>query len=1089
MELQLHLSSWNATGIMSSASLSSFLDRNEVHIIGISEHWLFNHNMHFLDSINSEYTGFGIADNSLLFNNSRNIGKGGVALLWHKSMSTCISSLDIDSDRICGIQLTWSNVCFYIIQVYAPSSNHALHSFKDFIDLLHSVISLYSDNGTVIVMGDFNAHLQSKTFIKPNDVRGNYLNDMLDYHNLLAVSTLPLCTGATASFVSYGDAHRSLIDHILIPDVKLDSVIHCEITDDHVLNVSRHRPVSCILSLADMAFQTLNGSNKSHIKWKNLNEITLQMYSTKLDIALSNIDCSDIADIHQRIDQRHKNIVSCIQDISDNVLPKTKFRSFLKPYWDQKLRDLHAVMRQRRRSWIVAGKPRGDNHVSFREYKNAKCQFRSQHRKCAEKYLNDLNKDIDEAAELDSAFFWKKVNKKRKGSTSSAGSEVEFSKGHVCRDPQQIATGWGEYFQRLYADTESDHYDEEFKTQVDLQVDDIMAELSSCSDRDPGHFSVSEIKKAVKLLKTKKACGNDNIYNEHLIHGGNELFRQLSMLYTDMFTCGYIPDSLKQGVIITLHKGGRKSKKDPNNYRAITLSSAILKLFERILLKLLECNLTTPFSTLQGGFRQKTGCNMTSVMLKECCLYAKENHSKLYACFLDVQKAFDKIWHNGLFLKLYNRGIRSNLLRVIINLHSNMTSRVIYNGHYSSWFFILQGSRQGGVVSPFMYLCYIDDLIRELCKCMDGFMLLGLILYALTVADDMLLLALSKAGLDKLLVICYQYSCKWRYDYVPIKCSVIVFNETKFSYERQNRQWKLGPNVVNEDINYKHLDVNCNKYLNIDTNIKEASDKLKGTFMSLVKCGLIHSDSLHPLTYKKIYEAAVLPKALYGCETWFSLNTNNISLLERAHRFCVKYMQGLSIRTRTDAALSLLGIFSIESEIDLRKLTLFGQFCRNNMKCWVFECFYRRLASYMVNKETQTGYFPDIYKIMRKYGLSEYFESYIRFNIFPSKNIWKRLVKSRIHDNEVNSWHNRLSAPDFNRFRQLHTDYSPHTLWIESKESRHLLPISRSCLQMIAGMAETTFSHPCCQFCNREIHINIIDHYVHSCSYLDAERV
>ena len=257
-------------------------------------------------------------------------------------------------------------------------------------------------------MGDVNAHLQSKTFIKPNDVRGNYLNDMLDYHNLLAVNTLPICTGTTASFVSYGDAHRSLIGNILIPDVKLDSVIHCEITDDNVLNVSRHRTVSCILSLADMDFQTLSGSNKSHIKWKNLNEITLQMYSTKLDIALRNIDCSDIADIHQRIDQKHKNIVSCIQNITDNVLPKTKFRSFLKPYWDQKLRDLDAVMRQRRRSWIVAGKPRGDNHVSYREYKYAKCQFRPQHRKCAEKYLNDLNKDIDEAVELDSVFFWKK---------------------------------------------------------------------------------------------------------------------------------------------------------------------------------------------------------------------------------------------------------------------------------------------------------------------------------------------------------------------------------------------------------------------------------------------------------------------------------------------------------------------------------------------------------------------------------------------------------------------------------------------------------------------------------------------------------
>ena len=171
--------------------------------------------------------------------------------------------------------------------------------------------------------------------------------------------------------------------------------------------------------------------------------------------------------------------------------------------------------------------------------------------------------------------------------------------------------------------------------------------------------------------------------------------------------------------------------------------------------------------------------------------------------------------------------------------------------------------------------------------------------------------------------------------------------------------------------------LNCNKYLKIDTNIKEATEKSKGTFMSLINCGIVHYDSLHPLSYKKIYKAVVLPKALYGCETWVYLTTNNILLLERAHLLCVKYMQGLSTRTRTDAALSLLGMFSIESEIDLRQLImkLFGQFCRNNMKCWVFECFYRRLASFMVNKETQTGYFPDIhvYRIKRKIRSFEIF--------------------------------------------------------------------------------------------------------------------
>ena len=90
-----------------------------------------------------------------------------------------------------------------------------------------------------------------------------------------------------------------------------------------------------------------------------------------------------------------------------------------------------------------------------------------------------------------------------------------------------------------------------------------------------------------------------------------------------MFTHGYIPDTLQQGLIITFHKGGRKSKKDPNNYRTIILSSAI-ELFERILL-ISMC----AAEWLQGGFRQNTGCNMTSVMFEESCIFAKENHSKL----------------------------------------------------------------------------------------------------------------------------------------------------------------------------------------------------------------------------------------------------------------------------------------------------------------------------------------------------------------------------------------------------------------------------------------------------------------------------
>ena len=56
---------------------------------------------------------------------------------------------------------------------------------------------------------------------------------------------------------------------------------------------------------------------------------------------------------------------------------------------------------------------------------------------------------------------------------------------------------------------------------------------------------------------------------------------------------------------------------------------------------------------------------MSSQMLRECIIYAKENKSKLFVCFLDAQKAFDSVWHDGLFVTLYKMGIKSHLLRLL----------------------------------------------------------------------------------------------------------------------------------------------------------------------------------------------------------------------------------------------------------------------------------------------------------------------------------------------------------------------------------------------------------------------------------------
>ena len=97
-----------------------------------------------------------------------------------------------------------------------------------------------------------------------------------------------------------------------------------------------------------------------------------------------------------------------------------------------------------------------------------------------------------------------------------------------------------------------------------------------------------------------------------------------------MYSLQYSPIEMKKGIIITLFKGGRKPKENPNRYRAITLLSAVYKLYERVILnKISSIPAMKSLRPLQGGFQKGIGCIMTSFVLRECIHFAMENRSKL----------------------------------------------------------------------------------------------------------------------------------------------------------------------------------------------------------------------------------------------------------------------------------------------------------------------------------------------------------------------------------------------------------------------------------------------------------------------------
>ena len=146
----------------------------------------------------------------------------------------------------------------YFIQVYLPSSNHGLLVFKKYLEALDDIVYRYSNFGKLILMGDFNAHLQGNMFIKLNDARSKLLLDFLTKHNMVAIDTMPFCKGAISSFVSYCGNSESLIDHVICPVEICDTVVSCNILEDIALNVSNHRPVVCTFKTCDV--DAFNGS-------------------------------------------------------------------------------------------------------------------------------------------------------------------------------------------------------------------------------------------------------------------------------------------------------------------------------------------------------------------------------------------------------------------------------------------------------------------------------------------------------------------------------------------------------------------------------------------------------------------------------------------------------------------------------------------------------------------------------------------------------------------------------------------------------------------------------------------------------------
>ncbi|GFU76579.1 RNA-directed DNA polymerase from mobile element jockey [Trichonephila clavipes] len=249
---------------------------------------------------------------------------------------------------------------------------------------------------------------------------------------------------------------------------------------------------------------------------------------------------------------------------------------------------------------------------------------------------------------------------------------------------------------------------EEFDQRIDEEVTNFLA-IPHIQEIEP--TTPTEVLTYVQRSKPKKSPRLDQITNRMIKNLPLKFLLFITLLINQLFKNNYFPDSWKTAVVIPILKPD-KNPELAQNYRPMSLLSCLSKVYEFVLLHRLNqhCTASNFIIPQQCGFRPKCSTVHQLLRVTELIHSGFAKHDATGILFLDIAKAFDKIWHDGLLIKLIRLDFPAPLIKSIHSFLSHRSFRVRVDRILSSPRPIRSGLPQGSLSSPLFFTLYVNDI-------------------------------------------------------------------------------------------------------------------------------------------------------------------------------------------------------------------------------------------------------------------------------------------------------------------------------------------------------------------------------------------